>query len=153
MTTQTNADYSGALDYVEKFLDEVPDQGLHQKALRILINYCNKSLLHLPFSREELNHIQRRADKLISNNELSPKWEKAYRDLSYSCSVLDAFNARSALPKGTVVDAPEQLDPLKMLSKLNLGQFHLEIWEHGMFVIWTEENIEHQKWIDFAKIN
>ena len=104
------------------------------------------------FSRAELNSIQMRA-KHYANNVDNPEWKRVSEDLAWAACVNDAFVARSALPKGTAVEAPEELDSAKMLSKLNLGQFELQIWEHGMFVIWQEENHSHQKWIDFAKLD
>lgn len=140
------------IDLVSDFLGSIPDSGILDEGFDMLMAWIIKHTYYRSFRREELNWIQRRADYSISDN-MNPQWKKALQDLSYAASVLDAFNARTALPKGTVVEAPDQIDPKKMLSKLNLGQFELQIWDHGMFVIWNEEDHSHQKWIDFARLN
>ncbi|GAG13793.1 unnamed protein product [marine sediment metagenome] len=51
----------------------------------------------IPFSREELQSIVRRARVLIETVGVNPVWKKVYENLELSVSTLDAFIARTEL--------------------------------------------------------
>lgn len=58
------------------------------------------------FEREELQEIRVRAAEHASIVGLNPLWKRAYEDLAFAASVLDAFVARST----TNVEEEKSLD-------------------------------------------
>ena len=147
-------DKDDTLKMIKDFLAAVPEYGIANEGFDMLDQFVRETKLRkrYAFGRAELNAIQMRAREYARLGD-NPEWKRAYEELAWAACVVDAFVARSALPKGTSVEAPENLDSIKMLSKMNLGKFKLQIWEHGMFVSWQEQNHSHQKWIDFAKLD
>jgi hypothetical protein len=61
------------------------------------------------FTREELQAIRQKAEQ---NWEAvtDPMWQRAYEDLIFACSTLDAFEARASVPSCACQTRPLDID-------------------------------------------
>ena len=64
----------------------------------------------IDFTRDELWVLEARARRR-SDEVLNESWKRAYADLAYACSVLDAHFARSAVSMPLPNDPPQEARP------------------------------------------
>ena len=54
--------------------------------------------MEMKLDREQLQAIEQKARERGCEH-INPAWRRAYLDLAHACSVLDAFQARSSVPR------------------------------------------------------